>query len=221
MFKSVVSIKILRIIGVIILLMFLTFCKKQSDSNDYVTVYPRSYFPVYPGSYWKYLNKTYNNNQTSYFTWTTSDNYQPHHYYLGNDKYSTYCNVPFLNDEPIYGYEKVKCAYPPMPAGCNLYAFLGEDSTFRITRFLGDPRYNPVYINTILYKKTIDKKNDSIIILRGTYGCMFALLDSPAIIWTIYKKNVGKILEYEVDTLRHDTLYKQVLLEYFINFTKK
>jgi hypothetical protein len=212
--------KRLRILRFASLLLLMFACKKNSDSNDYATIYPRSYFPVYPGSYWKYSYKTHNNNQASIHTWTTSDTYLPHHYYLGDGTYSNYVNVPFLNEEPIYGYQKVGCGYAPFTVGCGLYNFLSEDTTFMMISYFGDPRYNPLHIKTILYKKTIDEKNDSVIILRGTYGVMVAPLDSPAVIWTIYKKNVGKVLEYEVDTLRHDTMYKQELIDYFVNFKK-
>ena len=60
---------------------------------------PRSYFPAYPGSYWKYLD---DNNDT--ITSSTLSNYCKDYYTSGLDTSETYL-VPFYDGTPIWGYE--------------------------------------------------------------------------------------------------------------------
>jgi hypothetical protein len=210
----------LTFIFIILSILFLeTSCHKKPDSSDSQpippTIYPHSYFPIYPGSSWNYSWKDFSSNQTTYLTWNSSPNYQLYHYSEGNGKYSSYVYVPFLNNEPIYGYKKVLCGYWSSDV-CYLYEFLSEDTSFSSYRQIGNPETGTTFLHTIMFDKTIDNSNDSIIILMSTFENGY-----PQTNWSIYKKNVGLIQYFEMNMLTNDTIREQRLLSYSINFPRK
>src|SRR5205809_1148367 len=65
------------------------------------TIFPKQYLPVYPGSYWKYLDE---NNDTVIYK--TDPAYKLHSFKSSalNGKSSNSVYVPFWNDKPIYEY---------------------------------------------------------------------------------------------------------------------
>lgn len=90
-------------------IIFGTSCKKdqaaQSSGNTstqvYDTVYPLSYFPAYPGSWWKYVDS--NNDTTEN---TTAPGYLPDSYIISGQAYESGVHlVPYYNDIPIWGYD--------------------------------------------------------------------------------------------------------------------
>jgi len=85
---------------VLIIILFFS-CKKEDPIP--VTIYPFPYLPVYPGSYWKYLNQ---NGDT--VLQTTSTEYVLHRYKYKNDyednNMTSPVYVPFWNGIPVYGY---------------------------------------------------------------------------------------------------------------------
>ena len=90
----------------IILIQFIVLggCEKAEEPLPPI-VEPGSYFPVYPGSWWKYIDKL---NDTSLSS--TSDGYLVHSFKIDDEpeQYSAPKRVPFLNGEPIYGYYYVE-----------------------------------------------------------------------------------------------------------------
>jgi hypothetical protein len=76
-------------------------CKKEEPDPLPIIVYPLSYLPVYPGSYWKYLDQ---NGDTT--LQTTSDDYVLNSYAYGyaNDEVTDPAYVPYWNGIPVYGY---------------------------------------------------------------------------------------------------------------------
>jgi len=98
---------------IILIFVFLFACKKDipvtepdpvNNMNGYDTLKPLNYYPVYPGSYWRYLE-----NDTDTVIQSTSSNYLPHSYlsYKGLDDYGNYVEqysdtvyVPFLTTTP-------------------------------------------------------------------------------------------------------------------------
>ncbi len=116
-----------KLICLLSILFILFSCKKETkaDFNKeyppriYDTIKPLPYFPVYPGSYWKYAVTvsvtipysnplTYNIYSTNE-TYSTSSTYRKDSYIIHNtppvnDIYSDTVLVPFYNEIPIWGY---------------------------------------------------------------------------------------------------------------------
>jgi len=70
-------------------------------TTSYDTIFPLDYFPVFPGSYWKYVDS---NNDTTIIK--TDSSYQKDYYTIGSAAYmSDTFFVPVYNQIPIWGYE--------------------------------------------------------------------------------------------------------------------
>lgn len=79
-----------------LILFFGVGCVKE----QFDTIYPLEYFPVYPGSYWKFAGS---NGDT--ITHSTDPEYKLHSYgTYSSSENSPEVYVPFYNDTPIYGY---------------------------------------------------------------------------------------------------------------------
>ncbi len=90
-----------KLILLLLIIQCLVSCKKETT---YTTIYPLPYLPVYPGSFWRYLNK---NNDT--IIQSTDSEYKLHHYACEystseNTIWTDYVYVPYWNGNPIYGY---------------------------------------------------------------------------------------------------------------------
>lgn len=79
-----------------ILLQLFSSCKKE---KRYEIIYPLSYFPVYPGSWWKYVDS---NNDTIIIR--TDHSYQEDYDVDFTNTSETYL-VPVYDGTPIWGYE--------------------------------------------------------------------------------------------------------------------
>ena len=100
---------------VYLLLNFIEGCKKKDDPDpiNYETVYPKPYFPVYPGSNWTYLK-----NDTETIILATEKEYKLDQYATsfsegtwftsGHKYYSTKVYVPIYEGVAIYGYSNVE-----------------------------------------------------------------------------------------------------------------
>jgi hypothetical protein len=95
-------------------------CKKETS---YSTMYPLSYLPVYPGSYWKYINK---NGDT--VVQTTDAEYKLDSYvysvYQQTDIMTVPVYVPVWNGHPVYGYSTP--VYNAYYRRTSLVAYLSE-----------------------------------------------------------------------------------------------
>jgi hypothetical protein len=106
-----------------LIILFVLSCKNdKSESPEPVieTVYPLPYFPLYPGSWWTYVNE----NGDSIETITISD-YQQHSYadITQNGAQTSVVKIPFWDQYPMYGYSYPKKVRPD-DNGLTLVAFL-------------------------------------------------------------------------------------------------
>lgn len=210
-----------------ILLLSLTIttisCKKDKTPTQinttqvqFDTIQPRSYYPVYPGSWWQYV---VNDSTTTHYS--VSSTYLPHSYmdtpnYMSTGSSSDYSDtayVPFLNSNPIYGYEKIVHIDDPFGNYYTRWPILKETVGFEFDRDWTDTRYGDFNEKV----KVIDKYfngQDSILVLKGhwIYGPNISHIS-----YQKYAKNIGLTTEHIIDTVANDTLYKKYLVNYFIN----
>jgi hypothetical protein len=178
------------------------------------TFVPLSYYPVYPGSWW-----TYEVNDTTTEQVEVSATYLPHRYVnaptnpAGVQTFSDTAYVPFLNGQPIYGYNKINWVSPPFGNYYVQWPILSEQVGFEFERNWTDKRFGDFSEKVKVTGKYFNG-TDSIITLEGhwVYGP-----NEPKKSYQTFCKNIGLISSYTVDTVAADTVYKKVLLEYFIN----
>lgn len=91
-----------RIILIIVICVLVACRKDQAPDNNYEYIYPESYYPVYPGSSWNYIDI-----DSSTSTTAVQPEWQLHRYLLKSNPevYSVPVYVPVLNNTCIYGYE--------------------------------------------------------------------------------------------------------------------
>ena len=196
-------------------------CKNKPENPEIIPTYdtlkPLSYFPVFPGSFWKYKEWNKSNGDTLIHFDTTRNNYILHQFQLEPDSFSVPVYVPFLNGSPIYEYDRISCN--DYGYQCSRYPILSEQIGFSFGRYIGDPRFNPWFIQTVVSEKRTDNFGDSILILK-TYHINKSVpmaLPSQFVDWTIYKKNVGLFFYCVVDTSMNDTIQKKWLSDFLIN----
>lgn len=189
----------------------------------YKTVYPGNYFPVYPGSSWKYVT-----NKTDTSVIRSSPDYVKHSYLVYNgvagtsypSVYSDTVYVPFWNGVPIYGYNKVVLMTPL--STYDLRPILSETVGFYFEKDHIDPRhYYPRYSTMLeVTEKTVDVKGDSILVIRGIIPFYTGNANPPYFEQVyVYTKFVGLSGEYIINTDTHDTIRRVELVDYSINHT--
>ena len=192
-----------------------TWESMQSDvTNEATTYVPLSYYPVYPGSWW-----LYEVNDTTTEQVEVSATYLPHRYInapanlSGVQTYSDTAYVPFLNGQPIYGYNKINWVSPPFGNYYVQWPILSEQVGFEFERDWTDKRFGDFSEKVKVISKFFNG-TDSIITLEGhwVYGPNVSRKSYQS-----FGKNIGLISSYVVDTLTVDTVYKKVLLDYHIN----
>jgi hypothetical protein len=198
-------------------------------------VEPLPYYPVYPGSWWKYkrFTKRYEVDtanlqlvlagiDTIYYTVSVSPEYMPHSYktfpaFDGTTyttRYSDTVLVPFVNGKPIYQYCRVdRASQLSTPYFEELYPFLSEQVGVTLISSYGDPKF--IYLGPYMQimEKTIDNQKDSIIRVRGTYYGSFMMGREELL---TYKKDVGMVSCYIYYPNRNDTISGDILLDYEI-----
>lgn len=205
----------------LILLIFLNLsCKKDNEivpqikDQQFDTIKPYPYLPVYPGSWWIYV---INDTDTVYTS--VSAKYVLHSFRATQNVpwitqiYSDSVYVPFLDSKPIYGYEKIEWIYPPFGDYYKKWPILSEQIGFCFKRDFTDMRYGD-YAEYVEVKNKVFNGSDSIILLEGhwVYG--------PNITHKSYQefmKWVGLTKEFVIDTISNDTIYKKQLVNFFIN----
>ena len=181
-------------------------------------VEPLPYFPVYPGSWWRYVNR-----DGTISTYTTEPNYVHHEHVIRTlcgcetpgEKFVIYsCEVPVYQGRAIFGYDNLIDVSPHLSCSPNQFLEPFFSETVGNTWQLGgyDKRYQPA--NMRMFRKVLRKfksGEDSIIELKDYYTWR------NTVTWSQYAKNKGLIFQCEVDTTKMDTLYSIRLTEYFIN----
>ncbi len=184
----------------------------ESDSlmHGYDTIYPKSYFPVYPGSYWKYETS-----DNKIVTDTTSSDYKLHYYFCPDVFDSDTCYVPFFNGKPIYGYNKIVADEYPLPFCARQWRFFSE----KIGDYFMDDWCDQRYDYTCSYWKVLAKYPnynanntvyDSVFVLKSSGG--FPIDDSYVL--KFYAKDIGLIQKLWIG---QDTTVLLNLIEYVIN----
>jgi hypothetical protein len=187
-------------------------CKKKEKTDPPTpgTIEPGSYFPVYPGSWWKYVvnNSDTINSQVSndYVLNSFNNSYDQH-------THSDGMYVPYLDGNPIYRYQKVAWIAPPFGNYYALWPILSETVGDQFERSWTDKRFGDFseYV-TVTQKYASD--SDSVLVLEGhwVYGP-----NATHKSYQYYYKNVGLKHEVIVDTISMDTIYQKKLIDYLIN----
>ncbi len=212
---------------IILIFVFLFACKKDipvtepdpvNNVNGYDTLKPLNYYPVYPGSYWKYLE-----NDTDTVIHSTSSSYLPHSYlsYKGLDGYGNYVEqysdtvyVPFLNNNPIYQYHKIQYVAPPFGGNYTQWPILSETVGFQFERNWEETQYGDFREHVKVVQKTVNNDQDSVIILKGHWVLGPNI---NKITTEVYIKDIGLSSHFLIDTVAMDTINKLQLINYHIN----
>lgn len=193
-------------------------CERSSDPI-YDIIEPLDYFPVYPGSWWKYTI-----NDTLISIDSVSKEYQLHSYQTSPEGYSDANGklvrefsdpvyVPFFNSRPIYGYEKIEWVRPPFGDYYMKWPILTETAGFNFERNWEDKRYGD-FTEKVEVRQKIFNGSDSVLILEGHW------IYGPNVknkSYQEYFKGIGLYNEYVIDTTTNDTVYKKLLTDWFIN----
>jgi hypothetical protein len=198
---------------------FLFSCKKDNAPpaivpSTYDTIVPLSYFPVYPGSYWKYVNS---NNDTTLIE--TDPEYQLDHYTFQMDGfYSDTFYVPIYNGTPIWGYEEhtgpiSNSGSYPLPMILSETIPVGQSWIIK----------NWGAIN---YSRKISVKDTTIIIAGNSYYPTIVVNEfwhsggppnAPFIKKSYYTKNIGLTREDTYFFTDSSVLIKEII-DYHINY---
>lgn len=193
------------------------------------TIFPKSYFPVYPGSYWTYriIQKNYQFTgaeytgpmtgiDTTYVTESTAPEYHFLVEYDGLDVWPDSIYVPLLNGEPIAGYKSL-AYYGYIEYYYYFTSFLREEvgSNFTEGGYLG-PHSSYMGPHYTVLDKTVDANGDSLIVVYGDYETTFEHNWTKEI-YQHYHKGVGLTLEIDYRAEINDTLIKKELVDYYIN----
>ncbi len=173
------------------------------------TIYPNNYFPVFPNSHWVYLI-----NDSIFDTISTSSNYILHNYMNQTypSTYSKYVYVPFLENQPIYGYNKLEKLEHPFGVHYILWPVLSEEIGYKFDRSWSDTRFGNFREHLVVSNKFI-LGSDSIISLKGNYSYGQNITKET---YEHYAKNIGLTFHCVIDTVTKDTTYKKTLITYKI-----
>ncbi len=205
--------KNITIIGLILISVVIVSCKKEQETieiaeHKYDTINAKGYYPVYPGSWWKYQI-----NDTGIAISSVSAGYQLHSFRTGDSEYSDSVYVPFLDSKPIYGYEKVEHIQPPFGDYYTKWPILSETVGFTFDREWTDKLYGD-FAEKVEVKSKIFNGTDSLLILEGhwVYGPNTTKKN-----YREFVKGIGLTKEIILDTVTMDTLYKKILADHFVN----
>jgi hypothetical protein len=204
---------------IIIELMALLFVSCHKDENP-GTIEPGSYFPVYPGSFWKYQV-----NDSTYVIDSTSKYYLLYDYTIDDDisnlHYSNTAYVPWYYSSegspigytgPIFVYNGQILNDPIW--GSTFWPILSEDTNFV---FDARPRHVAAeVIDEMVVNGKYFNGTDTVLVLTGTPFANNTIALDHGIRHVEYMKHVGLVLDYRVVPITNDTLYKKVLVDYYI-----
>lgn len=205
------------------------------------TIKPGSYFPVYPGSWWKY--KVTDTISTQIQLYSTDSNYILSDYYLNYKQTKVY--TPFFYNKypqqywwdkanallqagPIYGYFQLPKVSHSVYWEVNMkpIQFLSETPGAchirpGFTHYDNRNGNNTSMEETYLYIEKKKVGEDSVLHVTGRYLNQGVIdvqyFNRDQITHTEYTKWKGLTLKWNYDTLMHDTLLKVQLLDYYIN----
>lgn len=197
---------------IFILIIILASCKKESDSGPgpvpqgYDTIFPLSYFPVYPGSYWVYVDSMLDT-----ATIRTDSLYRLDHYYTSDTFY-----VPIYEGTPIWGYEAHTGP-------------ISHSGSYPLTRILSDTL--PVGSSWVIHhwmgtgiSRKIVARDTGIIVFGNKYEPTIIIEEyysegPPTYIWIArryYTKDIGLIRE-DIYNSQDSATNTKLLIEYYID----
>ncbi len=187
-------------------------CKKDDPNNLYDTIFPLSYFPVYPGSFWEYVNYLNDTNRL-----VTDPAYVLDFYIEGSAAYvSDTFYVPVYDGVPIWGYEAH--TGPISHAG-----------SYPLTRILSDSL--PVGSSWVIHSwsgtaisRKIIAKDTSIMIHNQEYSPTIVVEEyysegPPSYTWIArryFTENIGMIKE-ELFNMPDSTISTSYIIDYHLN----
>ncbi|MGL4597630.1 MAG: hypothetical protein ACRCYO_08885 [Bacteroidia bacterium] len=208
---------------------FLFACEREQDLTQNAppppapaaapidTVFPRSYYPIYPGSYWQYTVTTPNGTSVEFDSASASygiDFYVDTPNFLVPVTYfSDSMYVPKLNGNAVYGYSKIDHVDNPFGDFYIPWPILSETVGDTFERAWTDKRFGDYSEKLIVLSKT-QIGPDSVITLKGhwVYGPNINNISIQE-----YVKNIGLTKHLVIDTVANDTVYKRVLTSYLVN----
>jgi hypothetical protein len=208
-----------RIIMLILLIMIHFSCENKDNEDppknelSYDTIFPKYYLPVYPGSYWKYLDE-----KEDTVISQTSDYYILDYYEYPVAGYiSDSFFVPVLDNVPIWGYEAH--SGPISHAGSYPFTLILNDTSnigynWQIAYWAGNENRRIIIAKDTIIQLSTSFKFDSVIVVKEYQS-------QPENVpewWykRYYAKYVGMIKEEY--WFSYDSTYnKKELFEYFIN----
>lgn len=205
-------------LGLLSLLFFsLTNCE-SIDDPEYDLIYPGSYYPCFPNSWWKYEV-----NDTTIIT-SSASNYELHSYLLDPgtastppnlEKFSEPTYVPVVDGVHIYGYKKIQwgseCHH--CSNGFYLERFMSEEVGTIFRRGFKDTFWGDFGEYVEVVYKGFDGMYE-VIKLEGGWGDYGPNHRNRT--YEVFQKNVGMTSKITVDTLTNDTVYKAILIDYYI-----
>jgi hypothetical protein len=204
------------VLSLVFLIALLGSCKKDTHTPAPTptpvpdTIKPLSYYPVFPGSWWRYLQ-----NDTGIVLSKVSLTYLSNSYKISTGPgpmQSPICMVPYLDGQPIYRYQTPTFIPPPFGGYYQLWPFLSETVGVTFEAYWTDPRTNGSSEQITVISKTL-VGSDSILTLQGRiYNSPY----SSHKLFFRYQKGVGLINSCEIDTLTNDTITSRRLLTYYI-----
>jgi hypothetical protein len=199
---------------VLAIILLLLSCAKE---EKYKTIKPGSYLPVYPNSYWKYLIS-----DGTIIMDSTGDDYELLKYpccnyegYYYVPRYYAASGSPLGYNGPIYGYDKV-IFEPKRGPGSVLWPILSEKIGYSFWATSQGTGLPDCLNERVTVEAKIFNGKDSILIISGIYN---EYNGNDSIIFRRhreYTKYVGISKDIVIDTLKHDTISKKLLIDYYI-----
>lgn len=218
----------LKIVSLLLVAQIIFSCNKDKCSGrkknsahceelvavSHPTIFPLSYLPAYPGSYWKYVNSY--NGDTSVIK--TEPTYKMHSYRGQYGRISDTAFVPVYDGSPIWGY-----LHHGLP--------VSSTSEYPFIRILSDSlkvgaqwTVSNRNISQIIRKV---RATDTTIMIKGkSYYPTIVMLDyyfsgppkQVRISESYYTKDIGLVMHNTFSGYPYDTLITtSVLVDYFIN----
>jgi hypothetical protein len=204
--------RLLKLSIFLLIFSFLT-CNKEDEPR---IIEPGSYFPVYPGSWWKYTV-----NDTISIKDSTGEDYILHLQPPENSE-QVYVPVfyakpgsPVSINGPVFKYDKI-INYPKRGPGSQLWPILSERIGFSFSVTPYDVTHAPYEEKATVQEKLFNGR-DSVLIITGHFEDIYGRDTFPLLRHREFIKNVGLSLNVLIDTVSMDTVYKGVLTEYHIN----
>lgn len=184
----------------------------EDGLTAYDTVYPLSYFPAYPGSWWKYVDSNGDTTEN-----TTSSDYLPDSYVISGQAYESGVHmVPYYNGIPIWGYDAHE-GYVSNAASTPLRKILSD------TLPVGSSWAIYYWSGTGVDRKII-AKDTTITIGSNSYFPTIVVEEyysygPPFYLWIAkryYTKDIGLIRE-DLYSYTDSTVNTREMIDYFIN----